>query len=226
MFEPHDSGYPHLHVVYFKKLSECDQETLKKVWSEKYEIGSYERGLYFSSPRPSADGSCVGGTIKGIKNYLMKYVSKSLYSESVHEYEFHGKKIPLEMSLGELLFNSLLKKTKTRLWGCSRFLSQIMKRPEKDGSDVWECTEVDQLYEPYQEDETSEERKEHLLSVLWTKREGLRPSYVRVWELVKSQCFSFPSAYVDSHPEELKIEFDKKTQLFSLYRCVLKSTGG
>lgn len=191
MLEPHHSGFFHLHLVYFMIISEHDQDTLKKVWHEKYEFGDYEHGLFFSAPRPSADGVCVGGSIKSIRNYLMKYVSKSLYSEGIHEYEFHGKIIPLDMSMGELLFNAILKKTKTRLWGCSRHLSQVMARPEKPESNEWECVEVDQYYGLSFEDqklfsEKTEEIKDHLLSVLWTKEGRLHPYTKKTWELIKS----------------------------------------
>lgn len=234
MFEPHDSGFSHLHLVYFKKLSEHDQETLQTLWHEKYELGSLENGLFFSAPRPSADGVCLGGSIKSIRNYLMKYVSKGLYSEAIHEYEFHGKIIPLEISLGELLFNAILKKTKTRLWGCSRRFSQIMKRPEKPKSDEWECVEVDQYYGLSSKDqetfsEKPKEMKEHFLSVLWTKEKfhfiGSYVSQVKriVWEPVFSQSYSI-AGY--SHKPGYMVKFDKNTQLFTLYKSLLKPIGG
>jgi hypothetical protein len=65
----------------------------------------------------------------------MKYISKGLFSES--------------MSKGELLFNSLLKKNKIRLWNCSRNFSKIMKKPDNPESDDWECLKV----EMYQDEE-------------------------------------------------------------------------
>lgn len=192
MFEPHKSGFPHLHLVYFKKLSELDRGSLQKIWHEKYELGDKEHGLYFSPPRGSEDGLCPAGSITSIRNYLMKYVSKSLYSEAIHEYEFHGKKIPFHMTLGELLFNSILKKTKTRLWGCSRTLSKVMARPKKENSEELECIEVDQYYGLSSEerelypDETEAEIEKHFFSVLWTKEGGLHPDTIKKWELIGS----------------------------------------
>lgn len=188
VFEPHQSGFSHLHLVYFKKLSESERVSLKTLWHEKYELGDYEHGLSFSDPRASIDGVCVGGSIRSIRNYFMKYVSKGLYSDSSNEYNFLGHKLPFSMSLGELLFNSLLKKTKTRLWGASRHFSEIMKRPEKEKSEEWECFEVDQCYgnlrdeETFYPDETLEQRKKRFFSVLWTKDSGLRPKMVKVWK--------------------------------------------
>jgi hypothetical protein len=117
-----------------------------------------------------------------------------------------GRKIPLEMSLGELLFNSILKKMHSRLWGCSRNFSQIMKRPEKEHANEWECVEVDQLYEPYQEEETPEERKEHLLSVLWTKEGGLRPDSVKRWKLIHSLPHISDKDLKDAKLNDYKIE--------------------
>lgn len=246
MLEHFKSGFSHLHLIYFKKLTEEEKESIKTIWHEKYELGNYKNGLYFSAPRASLDGVCVGGSIKSIKNYLIKYIAKGLEpnseseqnSESYQEYEFHGKKIPLNMSLGELLFNAILKKTKTRLWGCSRLFSKIMKRPEKEGEKDWECIEVDQLYEPYQEEETLEERKEHFMTVLWTKEGGLRPEAVKKWELIKSLPHLSNTDIADAKFNEYKIEPSpipiinkrgvKVGELpnFNLYRPVWHSIGG
>lgn len=240
MFEPHKSGFSHLHLVYFKKLTEADRASLKSIWHEKYELGDYEHGLSFSDPRPSEDGICIGGSIKSIRNYLMKYISKGLSSnsESYNDYEFHGKKIHLDMSLGELLFNTILKKTKTRLWGCSRFFSTVMKRPEKEHSEEWECVEVDQLYTPYQEDESPEDRKEHFLTTLWTKDGGLRPDSIKKWELINSLTHLSDADIKDANYHGYKIEPSpipilnkhgvKVGELpgFNLYRPVWYSIGG
>ena len=40
-----------------------------------------------------------------------------------------------------MLFNAVLWKTKTRMWGCSRNFSKIMK-PEIQECEDWECSEV------------------------------------------------------------------------------------
>ena len=179
MFEPHESGFAHLHLVYFKKLTDQEKDSLKKLWAEKYEYGDYEHGLYFSAPRASENGCFVSGSIARIKGYLMKYLSKGLHSgsESFHEYVLNGKHVKLDMTLHELLFNSLLKKTKTRLWGCSRNFSKIMKRPDPElSAKDWECLRVEQLYVPYDESETQEGREEHFTSVVWDKKTGSYPS--------------------------------------------------
>lgn len=236
--EPHKSGFVHLHLAYFYPISEVDQVSLKALWSEKYGYGSFENGIDFSLPRASLDGTCAAGAISSIRNYSMKYLAKGLHSSPSTEIEIMGRKVPLEMSLGELLFNSILKKMKSRLWGCSRFFSKIMKRPEKEGSKDWECIEVDQLYEPYQEDESLEERTEHFMTVLWTKEGGLRPDSVKKWELIKSLSSLNDSDIEEAKFNDYKIESSpisiinkrgvKVGELpnYNLYRPIWCSIGG
>lgn len=107
-FEPHKSGYPHLHVIFFGILSPELQDRVKHLWADKYKAGSLEHGVDF---RPI-------NNLKSVRNYIIKYVSKILHHSSVNEWE-----------PGELLFNAIMWKNKYRLWGASRPLSQAMKRP-------------------------------------------------------------------------------------------------
>jgi len=107
-FEPHKSGYPHLHAIFFGDLSPEIQDRIKHLWSDKYKAGSLEHGANF---RPVKD-------LKSVRNYIIKYVSKILHHSNVNEW-----------SSGELLFNAVMWKNKYRLWGASRSLSQAMKRP-------------------------------------------------------------------------------------------------
>jgi hypothetical protein len=190
-FEYHKSGFSHIHIAYFYNISLTEQIWLKHLWSDKYGSGSFENGLNFRLPEAASDGSAPKGIIGSLRKYLTKYVSKGLHpgpdSEN-HEVSICGMKVPLDMSPAELLFNALLKKTKTRLWGCSRHFSRIMKRPEKEGSDEWECEEVDQYYglppeeSEFYPDDTEEQKQRHFYSVLWTKEGGLRPAVVKTWK--------------------------------------------
>lgn len=221
MFEPHESGYPHLHLVYFKKLTDAEKESLKKLWSEKYGMGSYDVGLKFSTPRASDNGFFVEGTIGRIRGYLMKYLAKGLNhdTESFHEYVINGKSVKLDMSLHELLFNSLLKKTKTRLWGCSRNFSKIMKRPEPEQSvKDWECIQVGQLYAPYDESETQEEREAHQVTVLWDKEAGLRPDSIKTWKLIES------ASSISQQLKE-KADFNGWKIEYAPFLCISPKTG-
>lgn len=191
-FEYHKSGFSHIHIAYFYSIPLSEQVWLKHLWSDKYGCGSFDRGLNFRLPDAAADGSAPKGVIGNIRKYLTKYVSKGLYpgpdSEPPQEVFLCGKKIPLSMSYAELLFNSMLKKTKTRLWGCSRRFSEIMKRPENEHSDDCECLEIDQFYglDPgeleFYPDESEAEKQKHFYSVLWTKESGLRPDKEKRWK--------------------------------------------
>jgi len=73
IYEPHLKGhypgYPHLHVLYFGEIPEILQEHVKRLWSDKYKLGSYERGVTFSNTKEA---------IKSGRNYVMKYLWKQL----------------------------------------------------------------------------------------------------------------------------------------------------
>jgi hypothetical protein len=135
VIEAHKSGYPHMHLLYCRVLSSVEKNRIRKLWSEKYHAGDKFHGIHFSdSARKSYDNNYKEGSIKKIKSYLMKYMAKGL---------FNGENEP---SPAEWVFNATLKKTKTRLWNCSRNFSKIMSRvnsasyvpPNPD----WECKEV------------------------------------------------------------------------------------
>lgn len=134
ILEPHKTGYPHMHIMYMKVLSDDEKKLIVNLWENKYGVGTH-KGMDFSEPKESLDGKCKSGSVAFVRSYLMKYISKGLYSES--------------MTKGELLFNSLIKKHKIRLWNCSRNFSKIMKKPDNPQSEDWECQKV----ELYQDDE-------------------------------------------------------------------------
>lgn len=128
MLEPHKTGYPHAHVAYFKKLTDSEKSYLVFAWSCVIEAGSLANGLHFSEPRGSRDGEQEAGSIGGVRNYFMKYVSKGLYAP--------------EMSPAEQLFNAILWKSNTRLWSCSREFSKVMARPVTEKNPDWEFLEA------------------------------------------------------------------------------------
>ena len=109
-FEPHKSGYPHLHAIFFGELSPEIQDKIKVLWSEKYQIGSLEHGVKFDEIKE----------LKSVRNYIIKYMSKILKHSNTDGW-----------SPAELLFNAVMWKQKFRLWGASRPLSKVMRRPEK-----------------------------------------------------------------------------------------------
>lgn len=169
-FEPHASGYVHLHIMYMRSISKDDQKILRHLWTEKYGFGSKRQGINFQSVRASENGNFSAGVVSKIKGYVMKYVGKGLIPRSDdpdYDYTFREKHIKLKMAPKQLLFNALLKKTKTRLWGASRNFSKIMARPKKENPD-WECTEVSQM------------RNDELVNFIWTKEKGKFPKEVKV----------------------------------------------
>ena len=133
IMEPHRSGYPHMHVILFGDLPVSAQEDIRRLWSEKYKAGSFEHGVDFSIRSPD-------NGIKSIRNYLMKYIQKTLINGKT------GSKFENEINNwtpGELLFNATIKAHKWRLWGASLFLSKVMAYKKSEIVDYeWIYTEL------------------------------------------------------------------------------------
>ncbi len=129
IMEPHKSGYPHLHTVLFSDVTIGVQQSIKKLWAEKYKAGSYEHGIDFTANRSDT-------SIQSIRNYLMKYVAKSFTST--------GSKFGEDTwSAGELVFNALAWKNRWRFFGASRDLCKVMAYDKvKDESIIWYATEI------------------------------------------------------------------------------------
>lgn len=121
VMEPHKTGYPHIHVVIFGKVSEKDQERIKRLW-HKYGCGSYEHGAQFSEKKGS-------DSIKSIRNYLMKYMIKAWRDST--------------WTTAQLVFNALVWDNHWRLWGASGSISDVMQKgaPTKTGIN-WQKTEL------------------------------------------------------------------------------------
>lgn len=192
VLEPHKTGYPHMHVFYLRSFSAAEQAHIRSIWSDFYGVADYDVGVNFSEPRASDNGNFTAGSIARVRGYLMKYISKGLHSES--------------MKPAELLFNALLKKTRSRLWGCSRRFSQIMKKPVADGSGEWECIEV------------IEKDNGEFLRVRWTKDGGLNPETVKTWKLfntVPTWCFKGTKSEAEYQLHGFKLEeFGEFTRIF------------
>lgn len=89
VLEPHATGYPHCHLVVFQEFSDVEQKEIKRLWSEKYQAGSYKRGIKISSKRSDE-------SIQFIRNYLMKYMTKQ-FGKGDNPWTY-----------GELLFNAIV----------------------------------------------------------------------------------------------------------------------
>jgi len=68
--EAHKTGYAHIHMLAFCIIPDKMQEHYKELWQNKYEAGD-KKGMDFST---SADK----GQLRSVKNYIMKYISKTL----------------------------------------------------------------------------------------------------------------------------------------------------
>lgn len=122
ILEPHKTGFPHCHLVIFKAFTESEQNAIKTLWSSKYQAGSIDRGITITSK--NSDES-----ILSIRNYLMKYMSKQFGTGEPWTKE-------------ELLFNAMVWKTGTRMWGASKELTAVMRKPESVSDVVWDIVEL------------------------------------------------------------------------------------
>jgi hypothetical protein len=107
----------------FREFSEKEQVFIKELWSEKYQAGSFDRGIEVTSKRSD-------DAIHSIRNYLMKYMTKQFGTGDQ------------AWTKGELLFNAMIWATKTRMWGASKVLTAIMRRPDKESDVTWDTVEL------------------------------------------------------------------------------------
>ena len=131
ILEPHKSGYPHCHMLVFKKISPVEQVKLKSMWANKYETGSFQHGLDFTDVT----------NIRKTRNYLMKYMRKSVAAINLRDGCF---------DICQLCYHAVAKFGGYRYYGCSSAVSQLMNfdlvRPDK-GEIVWYKCSVDLVKE-------------------------------------------------------------------------------
>lgn len=124
VMEAHETGYPHCHLLMFREFSEAEQNSIKDLWALKYQAGSRAHGVKVTSSGESEK-------VLSMKNYLMKYMDKQ-FSEGTEGW-----------TEGDLLFNAMMWETKTRMWGTSKELTAVMKRPDSPESGiVWDTIEL------------------------------------------------------------------------------------
>lgn len=129
-----ESGYPHIHSGYFTEFTATEQVRLKNHWSRIVKAGNYRHGLDFSYEQ-----NYKNGEVMSLRNYLMKYLAKT-FIESIPDW-----------TPEELVFNAIAWKEGYRFFGCSRDLSNAMKRPMKDNlTYTWLTTT---MHRPDREDE-------------------------------------------------------------------------
>lgn len=204
ILEHHETGYPHMHIMYMKCLNEAEKEHIRLLWSSLYGVGSYQHGVEFSEPQKSENGYFKSGSVGRVRGYLMKYVSKGLRDEK------ECSDLSLNMSLGELLLNSLLKKHNIKRWTCSRYFSKIMARvvPEK---------------KDYVCDTVEEYKAGDFLKVRWNKESGLDPLTVKT--MVKLEGLSVPFVCRCDLSECEKYVYNEVTKLYDRYKIVWVPNG-
>ena len=146
--EPHtqnETGYPHFHLAVFTEVDnnikdsfgEGMEDKLRRLYSEEWKTGSHTYGLDFTPMK--GDNS-----IKDLKNYLMKYISKGYIGDEIwspgelifnaHLYgATHGNRPPKGDEMPDLKGNYTKK---YRLIGMSRDLSALIKPFEEDKEDI------------------------------------------------------------------------------------------
>lgn len=130
IMEPHLSGYPHLHVVLFADVDRGTQEAVKRLWSQKYQAGSFKHGADFAVSKPEQ-------SIQSIRNYLVKYVAKGFTSTGSKFGEGDS------WTPGQIVFYALVKKHAWRLFGASHDLCKVMAYNKKtDERITWYATEL------------------------------------------------------------------------------------
>jgi hypothetical protein len=69
VLELHETGNSYCHHVVFREFSDNEHHEIKRLWSEKYPTGSFDRGIEVTSKRSDE-------SIRSIHNYLMEYMTK------------------------------------------------------------------------------------------------------------------------------------------------------
>lgn len=140
VYEPHKSGYPHMHVILFSDcLSDRDFERLRKLWADKLvEQASYEHGLNIVKPRSYND-------VEYLRAYLLKYIQKSFDFENITPstfvylaclWDFYDRS-KWSQKLCVPKKNGGYRAVSTgggafRFWGASRALTAVMKYESKE----------------------------------------------------------------------------------------------
>lgn len=127
VMEPHESGYPHMHVVLFAEIEPGLQDKISSLW-ESYGAGSRAHGVDFEI-RPK------NKSIESLRNYLLKYLAKGLLGTN--------SKFGDEPLLpGHWVFHSQVWKYKYRIVGSSLALSRVMAYDAPESALEWLRTDL------------------------------------------------------------------------------------
>lgn len=118
VIEPHESGYPHLHVAIFGKADPTLADKIQELWVEKYGIGNSE-----AHENAVSVGRGRSAQLQSMASYVMKYLSKTTVRQS-------GEKQQVE---GYHAFSALLWVTGKRQFSMSGWLSEASSRSYEGG---------------------------------------------------------------------------------------------
>lgn len=82
VWEPHKSGYAHIHILFFCTVSRKEAKHWQTYWNEKLGAGGFSAALKFDRARRNM-------SLNSAKNYVMKYVSKT-YSDGALKNPFYA----------------------------------------------------------------------------------------------------------------------------------------
>ena len=126
--EPHpetDNGYVHYHVAIFADIPIPLENKLRRLWADKYKVGSHTYGLDFAKKENKEK-------INHLKAYLSKYLEKGFLLK--------------EWSIGLLIFNATLWDTGFRMYGASTAIRKMMNiKDDKDSHVVWLETRLETI---------------------------------------------------------------------------------
>lgn len=115
--EPHESGYPHIHVAIFGVAKPSLQQKVRELWVDEYDIGgekAHENAVEIERGRTAQ--------VENVSAYLMKYLGKTTVRETGEQQQVGGFKA----------FAALLWVTGKRQFSASEALSEAMT-PESGG---------------------------------------------------------------------------------------------
>lgn len=118
VFEPHKTGYPHLHVVIFGVARESIGDRVAELWTEKYVDGA---------SRDAQDVSVKNGRDLQLESpaaYIMKYLSKTM-ARSETEGASTAKELMPDVD-GYKEFSALMWATNNRTYSMSEGLTEIV----------------------------------------------------------------------------------------------------
>lgn len=120
--EPHDSGYPHLHLIVFAGWIPHIEELAK--WWENRGMG-LANGFDWSRPVRGARAR------KKVVQYITKYATKALRRDD-DDVPVEGDNAPVKKGL----WGGLLWSSGKRSYGCSRPVSGVLNNEKPPGADV------------------------------------------------------------------------------------------